>query len=205
MYGSDHSMCNFFHKDLSNKKIHKRKTDDDDHDGDHQQLQPQSVEILKKPSREKLYFFNSTIVDGASNKKGDYSLFRFQSSKEIQIHHDSRATTTLKTEMEFSRDGRPDICKDDKETGYYGFGDSCMFMNDRGDYKSRCQFEKEWEESEKARKKGLAMGGAVGGCVDDDVDAAIDDDDEDRDELPFASLLEKQHYKKYRKRQQIFP
>ena len=33
-------------------------------------------------------------------------------------------------------DYQPDICKDYKETGYCGYGDSCKFIHDRGDYKS---------------------------------------------------------------------
>ncbi|KAG6501916.1 hypothetical protein ZIOFF_041800 [Zingiber officinale] len=159
------------------------------------------------------------------------ALFQFDSSKEIQVQHDSRATASLETETEFSKDARairervlkraeeglkgkskpggggdekvykgihgytdykagfrreqtvagekaggahgplrasahirlsarfdyqPDICKDYKETGYCGYGDSCKFMHDRGDYKSGWQLEKEWDEAEKARKKRLA-------------------------------------------------
>lgn len=29
---------------------------------------------------------------------------------------------------------QPDICKDYKETGFCGFGDSCKFLHDRSDY-----------------------------------------------------------------------
>ena len=32
-------------------------------------------------------------------------------------------------------DYAPDICKDYKETGYCGYGDSCKYMHDRSDYK----------------------------------------------------------------------
>jgi len=42
------------------------------------------------------------------------------------------------------------ICKDYKETGYCGFGDSCKFLHDRSDYKSGHVIEKEWEEKQKA-------------------------------------------------------
>ncbi|KAH9440556.1 hypothetical protein MJO29_016385 [Puccinia striiformis f. sp. tritici] len=31
-------------------------------------------------------------------------------------------------------DYQPDVCKDYKETGYCGFGDTCKFLHDRGDY-----------------------------------------------------------------------
>lgn len=40
-------------------------------------------------------------------------------------------------------DYQPDICKDYKETGFCGFGDSCKFMHDRSDYKQGWQLELE--------------------------------------------------------------
>lgn len=46
-------------------------------------------------------------------------------------------------------DYQPDICKDYKETGYCGYGDSCVFLHDRGDYKTGWQLEREWEESQR--------------------------------------------------------
>ena len=39
-------------------------------------------------------------------------------------------------------DYAPDICKDFKETGFCGFGDSCKFMHDRSDYKHGWQLER---------------------------------------------------------------
>ncbi|XP_015794625.1 RING finger protein 113A [Tetranychus urticae] len=40
-------------------------------------------------------------------------------------------------------DYQPDICKDYKETGFCGFGDSCIFLHDRSDYKAGWQLEAE--------------------------------------------------------------
>lgn len=40
-------------------------------------------------------------------------------------------------------DYQPDICKDYKETGYCGFGDSCKFLHDRSDYKHGWQLERD--------------------------------------------------------------
>jgi len=40
-------------------------------------------------------------------------------------------------------DYQPDVCKDYKETGYCGYGDSCKFLHDRGDYKMGWQIEAE--------------------------------------------------------------
>ncbi|MED6215339.1 hypothetical protein PIB30_112638, partial [Stylosanthes scabra] len=194
----------------------------------------------------------STQPSEESEKTG----FHFESSKEIQVQHDSKATATLETETDFSRDARaireralkqaeeslkgkatgsedgklykgmnsykdykagfrreqtiasekaggshgplrasahirvsarfdyqPDICKDYKETGYCGYGDSCKFMHDRGDYKSGWQLEKEWDEAEKARRMRLAAG------EDADEESADVADSDDEDELPFACFI----------------
>ena len=43
-------------------------------------------------------------------------------------------------------DYAPDICKDYKETGFCGFGDSCKFLHDRSDYKHGWQIEREWND-----------------------------------------------------------
>ncbi|XP_036609961.1 E3 ubiquitin-protein ligase RNF113A-like [Trichosurus vulpecula] len=40
-------------------------------------------------------------------------------------------------------DYQPDVCKDYKETGFCGFGDSCKFLHDRSDYKHGWQMERE--------------------------------------------------------------
>lgn len=54
-----------------------------------------------------------------------------------------RAPTNLRATVRW--DYQPDICKDYKETGYCGFGDSCKFMHDRSDYKHGWQLERDWE------------------------------------------------------------
>eukprot|EP00116_Pleurobrachia_bachei_P005164 sb/3465426/ len=55
-------------------------------------------------------------------------------------------------------DYAPDVCKDYKETGFCGFGDSCKFMHDRSDYKSGWQLEREWAQNDEIgtdlRKRG---------------------------------------------------
>ncbi|KAL9185749.1 hypothetical protein ACHAXT_003526 [Thalassiosira profunda] len=102
-----------------------------------------------------------------------------------------RAATFVRTTARF--DYQPDICKDYKETGFCGFGDTCIYLHDRGDTKTGWQMEQEYEEKKKAeeQKRGREMerfmssmmegkGGAVEG--DDEKDAAIKTDDG----IPFA-------------------
>ncbi|KAL0426106.1 UNVERIFIED_CONTAM: Zinc finger CCCH domain-containing protein 1 [Sesamum radiatum] len=97
-------------------------------------------------------------------------------------HGPLRASAHIRVSARF--DYQPDICKDYKETGYCGYGDSCKFMHDRGDYKSGWQLEKEWEEKEKARAKRMAMG-----LKDDDDERGSESSDEDDDSLPFACFI----------------
>lgn len=84
-----------------------------------------------------------------------------------------RATTTF--------DYQPSICKDYKETGFCGFGDSCKFLHDRSDYKSGAQMEKEWEEQQRLKKRKLMeleqfAAEQNGGKASEEDDSALDND-----------------------------
>ncbi|XP_071440476.1 E3 ubiquitin-protein ligase RNF113A [Hetaerina americana] len=52
-----------------------------------------------------------------------------------------RAPSNLRSTVRW--DYQPDLCKDYKETGFCGFGDSCKFLHDRSDYKFGWQLERE--------------------------------------------------------------
>lgn len=71
-------------------------------------------------------------------------------------------------------DYQPDICKDYKETGYCGFGDSCKFLHDRSDYKHGWQLEREYQA------------GQYGQDSDDDKKYEIGSDSEN---LPFKCYI----------------
>ena len=43
------------------------------------------------------------------------------------------------------------FCKDYRETGYCVFGDSCLYIHDRHDYKSGFEIDKEIEKEEKEK------------------------------------------------------
>ncbi|KAI8854477.1 hypothetical protein BC829DRAFT_380049 [Chytridium lagenaria] len=77
-------------------------------------------------------------------------------------------------------DYQQDICKDYKETGFCGFGDSCVFMHDRGDYKTGWQLDQEWEEQQKQKAKEREK------AVNDDGEENVEEDVEEDDDLPFA-------------------
>ncbi|XP_010537443.1 PREDICTED: zinc finger CCCH domain-containing protein 1 [Tarenaya hassleriana] len=255
-------VCSFFRKPSKAKNIRKRTIDaDEDEDS---KSGSSLLNNLKKAQKtdSKLYFSSGPSKSTATTDEApERTVFHYESSKEIQVQNDSKATATLETETEFTRDARairervlkraeealkgnkknpdeklytgihgytdhkagfrreqtissekaggshgplrasahirvsarfdyqPDICKDYKETGYCGYGDSCKFMHDRGDYKPGWQIEKEYEEAEKARKRNLAMG-----IEDDDEEDEDDDDDEDDGELPFACFICRQPF-----------
>ncbi|GIY68286.1 e3 ubiquitin-protein ligase RNF113A [Caerostris darwini] len=75
-------------------------------------------------------------------------------------------------------DYQPDICKDYKETGFCGFGDSCKFMHDRSDYKQGWQLE-------------LEMSNNTYGS-EDISKYEIDSDDDD---LPFKCFICRDSFK----------
>lgn len=50
-------------------------------------------------------------------------------------------------------DFAPDVCKDYKQTGFCGFGDSCKFLHAREDYKQGWELDKEWEKVGKNKNK----------------------------------------------------
>lgn len=61
-----------------------------------------------------------------------------------------RAVANLRTTCRF--DYKPDLCKDYNETGFCGFGDSCIFLHDRTEHKSSYQLEQEWESEQKRKQ-----------------------------------------------------
>eukprot|EP00934_Nitzschia_sp_Nitz4_P007739 Nitzschia sp. Nitz4//scaffold215_size37433//12983//13873//NITZ4_007749-RA/size37433-processed-gene-0.48-mRNA-1//-1//CDS//3329542145//7729//frame0 len=62
-----------------------------------------------------------------------------------------RAPTNIRTTCRF--DYQPDICKDYKDTGFCGFGDTCIYLHDRGDTLSGWQLEQKWQQEQDLKKK----------------------------------------------------
>uniref|UniRef100_A0A7N2LHE2 Uncharacterized protein n=1 Tax=Quercus lobata TaxID=97700 RepID=A0A7N2LHE2_QUELO len=102
-------VCNFFRKPSRNKNIRKRTVDEDEEDDSKTEgsfLHSQKKTI--KPDN-KLYFSTGSSKNKTSTEAKEESekpIFQFESSREIQVEHDSRATATLETETDFSRDAR---------------------------------------------------------------------------------------------------
>lgn len=110
-----------------------------------------------------------------------------------------RATTFVRTTARF--DYQPDICKDYKDTGFCGFGDTCIYLHDRGETKSGWEMEREYEDKKKKElnKKAKEMeifmnsmmngsggGGEIGEKTTDPFDS---NDDTIDDGIPYACFL----------------
>ena len=78
-------------------------------------------------------------------------------------------------------DYQPDICKDYKETGYCGFGDTCKFLHDRSDYLAGWQLD--------VLPNSSARGGRENVLSDPESDAG-----EEEEEIPFACLICRQPF-----------
>ena len=96
-------------------------------------------------------------------------------------------------------DYAPDVCKDYKQTGFCGFGDSCKFLHAREDYKQGWQLDREWET---VAKGGKAGGGGRTTSSRTNKDGVQDPDvDEDEEEaallegIPFACIICRESYK----------
>ncbi|XP_074335652.1 zinc finger CCCH domain-containing protein 1-like [Apium graveolens] len=216
------SVINYFNQTTRNENTRRRdRTEDNEVEEDEASVIETNLLKRKKflVSDGRLHFSTALKRLITSRETENHqAVFQFESSSEVQIENDSRATAALETETKFTRDARarhervlksggddkvyrgisayvdhkagfrrdqtvagekvggshgplrasahirvstrfdyqPDVCKDYKESGYCGYGDSCKYLHDRGDYKSGWQLEKEWDEKEKAIQKKLA-------------------------------------------------
>ncbi|CAI4046828.1 hypothetical protein SKDZ_12G3520 [Saccharomyces kudriavzevii ZP591] len=109
--------------------------------------------MKKKRSNE-----NNELVLNMSGKSA-------QSTKKINQPTNIRTTVLM--------DFQPDVCKDFKQTGYCGYGDSCKFLHSRDDFKTGWKLNQEWNVGgEGSRKVTL-----------------------DLDKIPFKCVLCKEDYK----------
>lgn len=111
-----------------------------------------------------------------------------------------KAPTFVRTTCRF--DYQPDICKDYKETGFCGYGDTCIYMHDRGDTISGWQFEREWEAKRHAEQKikqkdleKFATGISKQDVKGDDNDNKEYGTNMTGDLLPFACFLCREAFK----------
>lgn len=99
--------------------------------------------------------------------------------KGVTMKGPQRAALNIRSTVRW--DYAPDICKDYKETGTCGYGDSCVFLHDRSDYKFGWQIDAELDGGRYAPRKKEG---------DEPMDIRkYEIDSSDDDELPFACYI----------------
>jgi RING finger protein 113A len=107
-----------------------------------------------------------------------------------------RAATHVRVTARF--DYQPDVCKDYKETGFCGYGDTCIYLHDRTDTISGWQLERQWEEEQKLKKEKQEqiMNDFATGLVSREDDAAGSGSVTlETDGLPYACHICREHFK----------
>ncbi len=132
--------------------------------------------------------FSAAAANNTSNSNADglyrgakgYSSFITArddgTSSKMRSRGPIRQTTTVRTTS--LMDYQPDICKDYKETGYCGFGDTCKFLHDRSDYLAGWQLDVLPNSTSRTREDLLS-----------DPEA-----EESEEEIPFACLICRQPF-----------
>ena len=123
--------------------------------------------------------------DGAYKGSAQYSSF-IQKNPEARIVGPVKAPTNVRTIT--VTDFAPDVCKDYKQTGFCGFGDSCKFLHAREDYKQGWQLDKEWE---KAGKSNAKPNTTKEGASQD----GLTEEEKLLENIPFKCIICKEDYK----------
>jgi RING finger protein 113A len=132
------------------------------------------------PSEKSITETTSTTIPSDGIFRGDQVRNKFHAGP-------IRAAAHVRVTARF--DYQPDICKDYKETGFCGFGDTCIYLHDRGDTVSGWQLEQQWEEEQKRKKAKQEQEmndfatGKVSSAASDGTITVTDDD------IPFACHL----------------
>ena len=151
-----------------------------DHNIDHQALHQKSIDMNRQVETEDKGEGAQEVYRGLNNYKKliePKDTVQGNASSGMVRKGPIRAPLYLRSTVRW--DYQPDICKDYKETGVCGFGDSCKFLHDRSDYKFGWQLEREEEERMKATREGK-------GGRPENFEVSSEDDGDD---LPFACLI----------------
>ena len=134
---------------------------------------------------DKIYKGSANYVDYRAGFRKEHTI---SSEKGGGSHGPMRASANVRST--FIMDYKPDICKDYKETGFCGYGDSCKFLHDRGDYKHGWQLDREWEAKEKAKKEAMARLEKMERELGENGEASHPEDEDDgEDETPTACAI----------------
>ncbi|KAL3232611.1 Pre-mRNA-splicing factor CWC24 [Nakaseomyces bracarensis] len=114
-------------------KVHVVKTDDNANEELSHQLKHQQEKVNDDQERLERLRQSATKEDRLNAEGKD-------SEKKIRQAGNLRNTLLM--------DFQPDVCKDFKQTGYCGYGDSCKFLHSRDDFKAGWDLNKDWKVDE---------------------------------------------------------
>lgn len=124
-------------------------------------------------------------IEGGETKdlNEDSTMNLFLKSRAIQKNQIKQASNLKATILV---DYQRDICKDFKQTGYCGYGDSCKFLHSRDDFKAGWKLNKDWKltEVEKSNEE-----------YDEELKHNKDNKTEDSKEISLKCFICKDTYK----------
>ncbi|SOV83279.1 zinc finger protein, putative [Plasmodium sp. gorilla clade G3] len=133
--------------DFSGSKNYGSYEIDQDIKNDHRAIMERNIkigeEILKGNLKDNIYRGKDAHEKAIMIKKDSLAKNKYTGLYGPVRSSGSNVRVTLRIDYE------PCICKDYKETGYCGFGDTCIYLHDRSDYKSGWKIEQEYEQKRK--------------------------------------------------------
>lgn len=132
----------------------------------------------------------ASVPDGTYKGAANYSSFIQKNPDRLTNVGPQKLNSNVRTIT--VTDFAPDVCKDYKQTGFCGFGDSCKFLHAREDYKQGWQLDRDWEVDTKGKKpsgRTVASANRNAKNVEDDQD-----DEKLLESIPFACIICKKPY-----------
>ncbi|KAF8477190.1 hypothetical protein BDZ91DRAFT_708822 [Kalaharituber pfeilii] len=136
----------------------------------------------------------SLLSDGTYKGQSSYATFikRSENAPPRQAGP-LKAPTNIRTIT--VTDFAPDVCKDYKQTGFCGFGDSCKFLHAREDYAQGWQLDKDWEIKKKNPNAKTSFKTLENASQPVRQKEEEDELDKELKDVPFACVICKKEYK----------
>ncbi|KAI3637671.1 hypothetical protein MIR68_004320 [Amoeboaphelidium protococcarum] len=155
------------------------------------QIQIHKIQPLKRQKGVESQEKSSSSLENIDNQDDQITQNTQDNNKitaeKYQIGPQKQSSSAIRITSRF--DYQPDVCKDYKETGFCGFGDSCIFLHDRTEYKQGWQIDKEHEQ--RLRDKEL------NGDKKDEQKMKADSNKKQKngEDIPFKCVICKSDYK----------